>query len=86
MMFALQPSSLPGRKGHTQLGIVRKGACLLAPSLSFTHTYNKGRLGSAFPWRSAPAKLPTVAAEHDAKCCEDPCMRAERGTERYLVQ
>ncbi len=69
-MFKLtHPSSLPGRKRHTQLGIVWKGACHLA-SLRLSHTHmhtllgqsgiapNNGRLGFVFPWQSAPAIFP----------------------------
>lgn len=69
-MFKLtHPSSLLGRKSHTQLGIVLKGACHLA-SLRLAHTHmhtvlgqsgiapNNRRLGLVFPWQSAPAIFP----------------------------
>lgn len=38
MFKVTHPSSLPGRKRHTQLGIVWKGACHLA-SLRLSHTH-----------------------------------------------
>ena len=72
MFKVTHPSSLPGRKRHTQLGIVWKGACHLASlRLSHTHmhTYNNGRLGFVFPWQSVPAIFPRWQRNMALKCC-----------------
>lgn len=85
-MFKLtHPSSLPGRKRHTQLGIVWNGACHLA-SLCHSHTHMHTHC-----WVSQPSLLTTGAwvlcfhgnlyqqsshgcSRTSTKCCEQPCV------------
>lgn len=85
LVFKLtHPSSLPGRKRHTQLGIVWKGACHLA-SLRLSHTHmhtlqgqsgiapNNGRPGFAFPWQSVGYQQSSHGGS-GTECCKAPCV------------